>query len=260
MPIKQSVVLPMLKSFELERKELFKTIADIGFAAVEIWKPDDDLEEQVTLARENGLVMASMVGHKESYEVGGLNYRPNHDRIEADLLESIDLAARLQIPGIIVLSGNRVPHQSSLESINACAEILRRVAQRAEDKGVNLNLELLNSKVNHPGYECDHTAWGLAVCEQVNSPRIKLLYDIYHMQIMEGDIIRTIRDSIDQIGHFHTAGNPDRQDLDNQQEINYPGICNAIVATGYDLYVGHEFKPKSDPIAALREAFALCDV
>jgi hydroxypyruvate isomerase len=133
------------------------------------------------------------------------------------------------------------------------------VAPYAEQKGVNLNLELLNSKVDHPGYQCDHTAWGVAVCERVNSPRVKLLYDIYHMQIMEGDVIRTIRDNIKWIGHFHTAGNPGRNDLNDTQELNYAGICRAIAATGYGLYVGHEFRPKGDPIAALHETFAICN-
>ena len=116
-------------------------------------------------------------------------------------------------------------------------------------------MELLNSKVNHPGYQCDHTAWGVAVCEKVNSPRVKLLYDIYHMQIMEGDLIRTIRQNIKWIGHFHTAGNPGRNDMDDTQELNYAGICRGIAGTGYDLYVGHEFKPKGDLIEAMRETF-----
>ena len=126
--------------------------------------------------------------------------------------------------------------------------------------GVNLCLELLNSKVNHPDYQCDSTAWGVEVCKRVNSPRAKLLYDIYHMQIMEGDIIRTLEDNIEYIGHFHTAGNPGRHDLDEEQEINYPPIMRAIAETGYDLYVGHEFIPKGDPIEGLRAAAQLCDI
>ncbi len=189
----------------------------------------------------------------------GLNKRSNHDRIEAELHESIDLAAKYGVPGLICFSGNRQPHMSEIEAIEAVADGLRRVAPYAEKKGVNLNLELLNSKVNHPGYQCDHTAWGVAVCERVNSPRVKLLYDIYHMQIMEGDVISTIRDNLQWIGHFHTAGVPGRFDLDDEQELNYRGICKAIAATDYDLYLGHEFKPKGDPSTAMREAFAVCD-
>ena len=133
------------------------------------------------------------------------------------------------------------------------------MAPYAEQKDINLNLELLNSKIDHPGYQCDHTAWGVAVCERVDSPRVKLLYDIYHMQIMEGDVIRTIRENIRWIGHFHTAGNPGRNDMDDTQELNYAGICKGIADTGYDLYVGHEFKPKGDPVEALRQTFARCD-
>jgi hydroxypyruvate isomerase len=122
-----------------------------------------------------------------------------------------------------------------------------------------LNLELLNSKVDHPAYQCDHTAWGMAVCERVGSSRVKLLYDIYHMQIMEGDVIRTIREHSKWIGHFHTAGNPGRRDMDETQELNYVAICKAIAESGYSFYVGHEFTPKGDPIAALRQTFAVCN-
>jgi len=121
-------------------------------------------------------------------------------------------------------------------------------------------MELLNSKVNHPDYQCDRTAWGVAMCRMVDSPRVKLLYDIYHMQIMEGDLIRTIRDNIQYIGHFHTAGNPERRDLDQDQEIYYPAVMRAIAETGYDGYVGHEFRPKGDPIETMEATFALCDV
>ena len=129
----------------------------------------------------------------------------------------------------------------------------------AEKAGVNLNVELLNSKVDHAGYQCDRTSWGVAMCRKAASPRVKLLYDIYHMQIMEGDVIRTIRENIQWIGHFHTAGNPERRDLDDSQELNYRGICRAIAGTGFDGFVAHEFTPRGDPIEALREAFQTCD-
>ncbi len=134
------------------------------------------------------------------------------------------------------------------------------MARAAEDAGVNLVVELLNSKVNHKDYQCDHTAWGVRVCEQVASPRVKLLYDIYHMQIMEGDLIRTIREHHAHFGHYHTGGNPGRNELDETQEIYYPPVIRAIQETGYDGYVGHEFIPKGDPIAAIEAAYALCDV
>ncbi|MEI8197989.1 MAG: TIM barrel protein, partial [Phycisphaerae bacterium] len=141
----------------------------------------------------------------------------------------------------------------------ACAKGLKRIAPYAQEKGVNLNVELLNSKVDHFNYQADRTTWGMALCEMVNSPRVKLLFDIYHMQIMEGDVIRSIRKAIKHIGHFHTAGNPGRNDMDDLQELNYRGICKAIADTGYDLYVGHEFKPKADLLPAIRQAFTICD-
>jgi hydroxypyruvate isomerase len=146
-----------------------------------------------------------------------------------------------------------------MEAIAAVADGLARIAPYAEEKGVNLNMELLNSKIDHAGYQCDHTLWGAAVCERVNSPRVKLLFDIYHMQIMEGDLIRNLRAHAKWIGHYHTAGVPGRNDLDDSQEINYRGVCKAIAQTGYTLYVGHEFRPKGDPIASLRETFKICD-
>ena len=149
---------------------------------------------------------------------------------------------------------------SDEEAIGVCAEGFKRVVKHAEKKRVNLNLELLNSKVDHAGYVCDHTAWGVEVVKRVGSPRAKLLYDVYHMQIMEGDVIRTITANIGHIGHFHTAGNPGRNDFDDTQELNYRGIMRAIAGTGYDLYVGHEFQPKGDVVEAIRKAYEVCDV
>lgn len=257
MRIKQSICYPLFKPDEMGLDALFETAAEIGYAAVELWAREEDFADVVALAQKNGLVVASMTGHASLPD--GLNKRANHDRIEAELRTSLDIAAEHGIPGLICFSGNRLPYQSEIEAIEAVADGLRRVAPYAEEKGINLNLELLNSKINHPGYQCDHTAWGVAVRERVNSPRVKLLYDIYHMQIMEGDIIRTIRENIQWIGHFHTAGNPGRNDLDETQELNYAAICQAIAETGYDLYVGHEFRPRGDGVAALQQTFAICD-
>lgn len=257
MRIKQSLCYPIFDLKGMTLDALFSAAAGIGYAAVEMWTRRDDFDDVVVLARKYNLVVASMSGH--NWASGSLNKRGDHDRIEDELRRSIDIAADHSVPGLICMSGNRQPHVSEMEAIEAVADCLRRVAPYAEKKGVNLNLELLNSKVDHPGYQCDHTAWGIAVCQRVNSPRVKLLFDIYHMQIMEGDIIRTIRENIKWIGHFHTAGNPGRNDLDDTQELNYVGIAKAIAATGYDLYVGHEFRPKGDLIDAVRRAFELCD-
>ena len=257
MRIKQSICYPLFKPEDLSLAVLFEKAAQIGYAAVELWVRGDDFEDIISLAQKNNLAVASMIGHGSLPD--GLNKRSNHDRIEGELITSIDIAANKGIPGLICFSGNRQPHQTEIEAIEAVADGLRRVAPYAEKKGINLNIELLNSKINHPGYQCDHTAWGVAVCERVNSPRVKLLYDIYHMQIMEGDIIRTIQENIRWIGHFHTAGNPGRNDVDDSQELNYAGICKAIANRDYDLYVGHEFKPKGDPLTALQTTYDICN-
>jgi len=251
--IKQSICVPMFTSLSLD--ELCDAAAEMGYAAVEFWGREERFDEQVATAKRHGLVVASFAGHSRT----ALNNRADHDQAEKELKASIDVAAHHGIPGIICFSGNRQPGRSEADAIQVTSDGLERVAPYAEKKGVNVNLELLNSKVNHPGYDCDHTYWAVAVCEKVNSPRVKILYDIYHMQIMEGDIIRTIRDNIKWIGHFHTAGNPGRNDMDDTQELNYSGICRAIADTGYDLYLGHEFAPKGDPLEALRRAFQLCD-
>jgi len=257
MRIQQSICYPIFRQEDMPLAELFEAWSAIGGAAVELWGWDESLEEIVATARANGLAVASMCGHGSL--PSGLNTRSNHDRIEEELRRAIDKAAELGIPGLICFSGNRQPHMSELEAIDACADGLKRIAPYAEEKGINLNVELLNSKIDHAGYQCDHTAWGVAVCQKVGSPRAKLLYDIYHMQIMEGDVIRNIRENIQWIGHFHTAGVPGRHDMDDTQELNYRGICAAIAETGYDLYVGHEFMPTGEPIEALRQAFEICD-
>ena len=257
MSIRQSFCYPCFKAEEMSLDDLCRAAAEIGYEAVELWFRGDDFEELLAAAARHKMVIASMCGHRSLTD--GLNNRDDHDRIEAELHESIDLADRLGIPNLICFSGNRNPGQSDQDGIEATAEGLRRVASHAEDKSINLNVELLNSKVDHPGYQCDHTAWGVAVCRKVDSPRVRLLYDIYHMQIMEGDVIRTIRQNIRWIGHFHTAGNPDRGDLDADQELNYTGICKAIARTGSALYLAHEFTPRGDPIEALQRAFAVCD-
>ena len=207
--------------------------------------------------RDHGMRVAVTVGHASLPD--GLNKRENHDRIADELLANIELAAAEEISGLICFSGNR-EGKSEEEGRDNTIEGLQRVAAAAEEKGVNLCMELLNSKVNHPDYQCDRTAWGVEVCKGVDSPRVKLLYDIYHMQIMEGDLIRTIQENIDYISHFHTAGNPGRNDLDEAQEIYYPPVMRAIADTGYDLYVGHEFSPKADPLAAMKAAFDTCHV
>lgn len=258
--INQSYCYPMYNRGGIGLEELIAGTAEIGFAAVEIWgragAPFDDI---VKLSAKHGLRVASMVGHG-----GGLCKPAAHEQIEAELRESISLAADLNIPGLICLSGNREGMDDYTGMLNS-AEVLKRVAPFAEEKGVNLNVELLNSKVNHPDYMADRTLWAVCLCELVQSPRVKILYDIYHMAIMEGDLIRTIRDWGKYFGHYHTAGNPGRNDIDDQQEIYYPAVMRAIVETGYDLFVAHEFAPKkadtpADVLASLKQAFDACNV
>ncbi len=224
----------------------------IGYEGVEMAPPE--LWPQIT---DGGLKIITMGGHQSLGD--GLNRRENHDRIEREINANLELAVKWQIPALIVFSGNRkgLPDATGIEHT---AEGLKRVSKAAEQANVTLVLELLNSKVNHPDYQCDHTSWGVDVCKLVASPRVKLLYDIYHMQIMEGDVIRTLRDNIAHIGHFHTAGNPGRNELDDNQELYYPAICRAIANTDYDGYVGQEFTPKGDAVAALEQAYIACDV
>ncbi len=256
--IKQSLCLPLYLRDGMTLEKLIPAVAKMGYAAVEIWdREGQPLDEICALANQNGIRVASMGGHKSLTD--GMNKPENHDRIVEELHESIDIAAERGIPGLICFSGNRegLDDETGAENVARCLE---RVKGYAEEKGVNLNMELLNSKVDHPDYQCDHTPWGVKVCEMVNSPRVKLLYDIYHMQIMEGDLIRTITQNIQHIGHFHTAGNPGRNDMDETQEIYYPAVMRAIADSGYQYYVGHEFAPKGDVLEALQAAFTLCDV
>ncbi len=234
-----------------------KRAAQIGYAAVELWGRDKHpLEEISALAREHGLRVASMVGHGTLSS--GLNRRENHARIFDEICASIEVAKKHDIAGLICFSGNRYDGASDEECIDICAEGLSKVKGVAEKANVNLNLELLNSKIDHAGYQGDHSEWVFEVVRRVGSPNVKALIDIYHMQIMEGDVIRTICENIELIGHFHCAGNPGRSDYDDAQELNYAGICKAIADAGYELYVGHEFWPKGDKLAALEKAYRVC--
>jgi hydroxypyruvate isomerase len=250
--IKQSLAWWCFQRGDLTPEQLVRAAAEIGYAGVELVK-----EEHWQLVRDHGLAIASVDGHRSIEE--GLNRPQHHDRIERELVARIRQAEEWGIANLICFSGSRGGLNDE-EGAETTAEGLRRVAKAAEDAGVTLVLELLNSKVDHPDYQCDHTAWGVKVIEWVGSPRVKLLYDIYHMQIMEGDIIRTIQEHHAAFGHYHTAGNPGRHDLDDTQELLYPPIMRAIAATGYDGYVGQEFIPRGDGVAALRAAWELCNV
>jgi len=246
-PIKQSVCWGVVASAG-EPADVAKQVKQIGYASIEMSPP-----EVFPAIKDAGLDIAIFVGHQSLGD--GMNKRENHSRIEDELLAAMEVALQYQVPSLLCLSGNRYDGVSDLQGAEICAEILARAAKPAEEKGITLCLELLNSRVNHPGYMADSTEWGVHVCKMVNSPRVKLLYDIYHMQIMEGDLIRTIRNNIQWLGHFHTAGNPGRNDMDETQEIYYPAVARAIAELDYEGYVGHEFLPKGEPLAAMKAAY-----
>ncbi len=187
------------------------------------------------------------------------NRLENHPRLEAQMRETLTLAAAAGLPNVITFSGNR-RGMPDAEGLANCVTGLDKIKKFAEEKGVTVNVELLNSKVNHKDYMCDHTAWGVELCKRVDSPRVRLLYDIYHMQIMEGDIIRTIRDNFAYIGHFHTGGVPGRHEIDGTQELDYRAVATAIADLGYKGFMAHEFLPLRDPMASLEQAFQICNV
>ena len=232
---------------KLTPEQFVRSAVEAGFAALDLVPP-----EHWQLVTDRGLAISSIGGH-QPLEIG-LNRVDQHGRIEEAVRSAIATAERLKIPNVICFSGNREGLDDA-RGIEITVAGLRRLAPMAEEAGVTLVLELLNSKVDHPDYQADNTAWGVQVCQAVGSPRVKLLYDIYHMQIMEGDVIRTIQAVHPLIGLYHTAGNPGRNDLDDAQELNYPAIFKAIKETGYSGYIAHEFIPKGDPVAALDAVF-----
>ena len=234
--------------------ELCREAKAIGLQSIELV----DVKDFPVLAQ-HGLVCA-MVSGVPGGITQGLNRTQNHDRIVAFMEATIPQVAKAGYPNIIVFSGNR-DGMSDDEGLKHCATGLKRIMPIAEKHGVTVCMELLNSRVNHPDYMCDRTPWGVELCKRVGSDRFKLLYDIYHMQIMEGDLISTIRENHAYIGHYHTAGVPGRHEIDESQEIFYPAVMRAIVETGFKGFVAQEFIPKRpDKIASLRQGVEICDV
>ena len=249
-PLRQSVCRWCFKKAPLD--ELARAAAEIGLASIELLDP-----AEWEVVRRHGLTCA--IANGPSTIPDGFNRVENHARLVLAFQERIQAAATADIPAVICFSGNRrgLDDEAGLEN---CAAGLKQIMSAAEKAGVMICMELLNSRVNHPDYQCDRTAWGVELVKRVGSERFKLLYDIYHMQIMEGDVIRTIRDNAAFIGHYHTAGNPGRHEFTRAvdvQELNYPAIFRAIRDTGYQGFIGHEFVPSRDPIESLREAFAM---
>jgi len=249
--LKQSVCRGCYKSMPLGK--LAENAKRIGIKSIELLTPDEYKELKPT-----GLTCAMLKGACTIPEC--LNRTQNHDRVERSVRDYIDFAAENNLPNVICFSGNR-RGMSDEEGIQNCVTGLKRVIGYAEKKKVTLCMELLNSKVNHKDYMCDHTAWGVKLAKTLGSPNFKMLYDIYHMQIMEGDVIRTIQENKDYIAHYHTAGVPGRHEIDNSsQELNYSAIAHAIAATGFDGFLAHEFTPVHDPMTSLAQAFQICDV
>jgi hydroxypyruvate isomerase len=248
--IKQSVARWCYARIPLD--ELCAAAAASGYQSVELLDPADWKTPE-----RHGLRCA-MSNSFGSIPVG-FNRPDKHDELVAAGEARIAQAAAAGVPSIVVFSGNR-NGMSDGEGIANCITGLRRLMPAAERHGVTLCMEMLNSKVDHRDYHADHTAWAVEVVKGVDSQRFKLLYDIYHMQVMEGDVIATIRANAAHIAHFHTGGVPGRAEIDASQELNYPAIMRAIADLGYEGFVGQEFIPKRDPLVSLREAQVLCDV
>ena len=249
--IKQSVSRWCYQKIPLD--QLCEYSAQIGLKAVDLLEiPEWEVP------RRYGLICSMGYGGGGTI-ASAMNRVENHAQIEEAFRKSLPLAAKNSVPNIITFSGNRAGMPDAEGAKNTILG-LNRVKKIAEDNGVNVCIELLNSKVDHHDYMCDSSAWGVEVVSAVNSPNVKLLYDIYHMQIMEGDLIRTIQKNIQWIGHFHTGGVPGRHELDGTQEVRWDGVMRGIVQADYKGYVAHEFVPTRDPLTSLREAADLCDV
>ncbi len=237
--------------------ELAQAAAGMGLTSVELLEPDEwPILEKYDLVC--AMPMGPVVDGKNRL-TDGFNDPTNHEWLIPMFIERIRDVAEAGYKRLICFSGNR-RGLDDVTGLENCVQGLKNIIPAARDHGITLCMELLNSKVNHPDYMCDHTHWGVELCKQVGSENFKLLYDIYHMQIMEGDVIQTIRDNHQFIGHYHTGGNPGRNEIDDSQELNYPAIIRAIVETGYDGFIGQEFIPIRTPLISLREAVRLCDV
>jgi hydroxypyruvate isomerase len=228
--------------------------ARLGIAGYDLIGPD-----RWPILKKYGLVPSMYPGGPGGSIPEALNRKENHDRLRPLMNAAIDEAAANGVPNIITFSGNR-KGMADAEGADNCVAFLDTVKAHAEDKQVTICMEYLNSKVNHKDYMFDHIAWGVDVMKRVNSPRVKILYDIYHAQIMDGDIVRNIRDNFQWIGHFHTGGNPGRKEIDDTQELNYRFIAKAIADLGFTGFISHEYSPTmgNDPIKELAKAMEIC--
>jgi len=241
----------------LSLEELCATVKKIGFSAIDLVGPKD----WPTLKKYD--IFSSMCNGAEINLVDGWNHKEFHSTLIKNYTDHINYVADAGYKNLICFSGSRRGMDDET-GLNNCAEGLKQILSLAEKRGVIIQMELLNSKVNHKDYMCDKTSWGVELCKRIGSPNFKLLYDIYHMQIDEGDVIRTIQDNHEYLGHYHTGGVPGRHIIDETQELYYPAIMKAIVATGFKDYVAQEFTStkteKNDKIAELKKAVLICDV
>ena len=249
--LKQSVCRWCYAKMDLE--DLCRNAAEIGLKSVELLDVED-----LDVPVRHGLTCAMVNG--PSGIARGWNRAEDHDQLIKKSKEILAAVGDAGMPNMIVFSGNTQRGQSAEQGLDACAEGLTKIMKAAEKHDVTVCMELLNSKVDHRGYQCDHTEWGVKLVEKIGHERFKLLYDIYHMQIMEGDVIRTIRTYKDHIAHYHTGGVPGRNEIDDSQELNYRAICQAIVDMGFSGYLAQEFIPKRDPMVSLAQAASICDV
>ncbi len=233
-------------------EELATAAAKMGIVAMDLVDP-----KEWDVVRRAGLRLTVVPGPTSIPD--GLNRKENHDAIEAKFQPMIEAAAKAKAHSIIVFSGNR-KGMNDQEGAENCIVGLNRLKKYAEGTGVMIVMELLNSKVNHKDYMCDKTPWGAQVMKAVGSTMVKLLYDIHHMQIMEGEVVGMIRENQQWIGHYHTGGNPGRNEIDETQELYYPAIARAIADTGFQGYMAHEFVPKREPLVSLQQAVGICRV
>jgi hydroxypyruvate isomerase len=237
--------------------ELCKRLKALGFVGVDLVYAD----EWATVTDSGLAVTMGYPAKRDNFITMGFNDPANHAALLKELETTIPLAKRAGLTNVITMFGNRKEGIDEHQAIANCVAGLSKIAPLAAENGITLCVELLNSKVDHHGYQGDSTAFGVAVMKGINSPNVKLLYDIYHMQIMEGDVIRTIRDNIQWIGHFHTGGVPGRHEIDGTQELNYHAVAKAIADLNFQGFIAHEFMPsRSDPFESFAEAFKICTV
>ncbi len=238
-------------------EDLCKAASDIGLSSIELLGVKD-----FEVVLKHGLKVAMVSASAPGFGItNGWNKKEHHEKLIQYYKEAIDNTAKAGFENVIVFSGNREVNLVDEQGMEVCAEGLKKIMNYAEQKRINLVMELLNSKVNHPDYMCDHTNWGVALCDKIGSDRFKLLYDIYHMQIMEGDVIATINKNHKYFAHYHTGGVPGRHEIDNTQELNYPAIMEAIVKTGFKGFVAQEFIPeRADKLASLKQGVQICDI